>query len=80
MLGGVFKDGRPCSDFVWEIYPEGIYNVLTMMYNRYRLPIYATENGIADTYDRWRAWLIVSHLYQIHRAMEPGVDVRGYFH
>ncbi|MEM0445478.1 MAG: beta-galactosidase BgaS [Nitrososphaerota archaeon] len=74
------RDGRPTSDFGWEIYPEGIYSVLTKLYERYRLPIYVTENGIADADDRLRPRFIVSHLYQIYRAIESGVDVRGYFH
>ncbi|MCS7145600.1 MAG: beta-galactosidase BgaS [Nitrososphaerota archaeon] len=73
-------DGRPTSDFGWEVYPEGLYNVLTRLHNRYRLPIYVTENGCADSEDRIRPRLLVSHLYQIHRAQRDGLDVRGYFH
>ena len=78
--GGVSGDGRPCSDFGWEVYPEGIYHTLKSLYNRYRLPIYITENGVADAEDRLRPRFIVSHLYWTHRALAEGVDVRGYFH
>ncbi|KUO82972.1 MAG: beta-galactosidase [Caldivirga sp. MG_3] len=78
--GGVSGDKRPCSDFGWEIYPEGMYNVLMRLHERYRMPMYVTENGIADEHDRWRSWFLVSHLYQVHRAMQAGADVRGYFH
>lgn len=77
---GASKDGRPASDFGWEVYPEGVYNVLKRLWDRYRMPIYVTENGIADASDRLRSHFIVSHLYQIHRAASEGVDVRGYFH
>jgi len=77
---GISMDGRPCSDFGWEIYPEGIYDVLKKLWDRYRLPIYVTENGVADAVDTLRPHFIVSHLYQIHRAKSEGVDVRGYFH
>ena len=73
-------DNRPTSDFGWEVYPEGLYNVLTKLYSRYRLPIYVTENGCADLEDRLRPRFIVSHLYQVHRAQREGVDLRGYFH
>lgn len=76
----VSRDGRPCSDFGWELYPEGLYNVLTRYWGRYGLPIIVTENGIADARDQWRSWFIVSHLYQLHRALGQGVDVRGYLH
>jgi Beta-glucosidase/6-phospho-beta-glucosidase/beta-galactosidase len=78
--GGLSGDKRPCSDFGWEIYPEGMYNVLMRLHERYRMPMYVTENGIADEHDRWRSWFLVSHLYQVHRAMQAGADVRGYFH
>ncbi|MEM1568934.1 MAG: beta-galactosidase BgaS [Thermofilaceae archaeon] len=78
--GGSSKAGRPASDFGWEVYPEGLYEVLIRLWKRYRLPIYVTENGIADASDRLRSHFIVSHLYQVHRAASEGVDVRGYFH
>ncbi|RLG85105.1 MAG: glycoside hydrolase family 1 protein, partial [Thermoprotei archaeon] len=77
---GTSRAGRPCSDFGWEIYPEGLYDVLKTLWNRYRLPIYVTENGIADAEDRLRPHFIVAHLYQVYRARSDGVDVRGYFH
>ncbi len=77
---GHSRDGRPVSDFGWEVYPEGLYEVLKRLYSRYRLPIYVTENGVADAEDRLRPRFIVSHLYQLHRARGEGVDVRGYFH
>jgi beta-galactosidase len=80
MPGGVSKDSRPCSDFGWEVYPQGLYNVLEKLWKRYEIPIYVTENGIADAADRLRSHFIVSHLYQVYRALEKGVDVRGYFH
>lgn len=73
-------DGRPTSDFGWEAYPEGLYEVLLRLHNRYGLPIYVTENGCADAQDSLRPRFLISHLYQIHRALREGVDVRGYFH
>lgn len=78
--GGVSKDGRPCSDFGWEVYPEGLCRVLDKIWKRYGLPIYVTENGVADATDRLRHHFTVTHLYQIYMALGKGVDVRGYFH
>lgn len=67
------------TDLGWEIYPEGIYNVLESL-KKYNLPIYITENGLADSKDEKREDFIRDHLHQIHRAVADGVEVRGYFH
>ncbi|MEK7184111.1 MAG: glycoside hydrolase family 1 protein [Patescibacteria group bacterium] len=67
------------SDLGWELYPEGIYPVLKDL-QRYNVPIYITEHGLADAADRQRGWYIVESLRHIHRAIIDGVDVRGYLH
>ena len=77
---GVSPAGRPCSDFGWGFWPEGIYDVLTKYWGRYGLPLYVTENGIADDADYQRPYYLVSHLAQVARALGEGVDVRAYMH
>lgn len=77
---GYAKSGRPCSDFGWEIYPEGLEKLLRELGGRYKLPIIVTENGIADEADRYRPYYLVSHLKAVHNAIKAGVDVRGYLH
>jgi Beta-glucosidase/6-phospho-beta-glucosidase/beta-galactosidase len=72
--------GRPCSDFGWEFYPEGLYHALKDYWERYRLPLMVTENGIADEGDYLRPYYFVSHIYQVHRAVQEGVNVTGYLH
>ena len=67
------------TDLHWEIFPKGIYHVLKDL-KKYKLPVYVMENGLADEKDRYRAQFIKEHLYWIWRAMEEGVDVRGYFY
>ena len=67
------------SDLGWGIVPEGIYHTL-MDLREYRLPIYITENGLADSQDRLRKDFIRDHLYWTWRAIENGADVRGYFY
>ena len=42
--------------------------------------IYITENGLADADDDKRAKFIKDHLIWIHKAIEEGVDVGGYFY
>ncbi|MCK5510437.1 glycoside hydrolase family 1 protein [Candidatus Parcubacteria bacterium] len=67
------------TDMGWEIYPEGIYHVLKYL-SKFKKPIIILENGLADADDSRRAEFIKKHLYFVHKAIEDGVDVRGYFH
>ncbi len=68
-----------CTDFGWEIYPEGFRRVLAIT-GRYGKPVYVTENGLADADDDLRARYLVDHLRQMRAAMRAGeADVRGYF-
>lgn len=80
--GGIFDEkgtGGKTSDLGWEIYPKGIYNLCKNL-SKYKLPIYITENGLADHNDTRRASFIVAHLTELQRAISEGVDVRGYIH
>ena len=78
---GFFHDGKEeHSDFGWEIYPEGLYRVVGEIYKKYKKPIYITENGISDADDDQRPEFIKSHLKWLHKAIEEGADVRGYFY
>ncbi len=72
------KDER-ANDKGWEIYPEGILEVLRYL-KSFKKPIFIMENGLADANDRYRANFIKEHLYYIYQAIEEGIDVRGYFH
>ncbi|MEA2098085.1 MAG: glycoside hydrolase family 1 protein [Patescibacteria group bacterium] len=73
------NENKEVSDLGWEIYPKGLYYVLKDL-KKYNLPIYITENGLADKEDKKRAKFITEHLKQIHRAIEDGIDVKGYMH
>ena len=73
------KKNLPVSDMGWQIYPEGIYFVLKDL-RKYQKPIYITENGLADAKEEKRAKFIKDHLYWIHKAIEEGIEVQGYFH
>lgn len=69
----------PVTDLNWEIFPHGIYRII-MKLKEHGLPIYVTENGLADAGDSKREDFIREHLREIHRAIREGADVRGYFH
>lgn len=77
-------EGYPVTDFGWPVAPEGLTELLTSFRDRYgdRLPpIVITENGCSyeGIDDQERIAFLDGHLRALHRALEAGVDVRGYF-
>jgi beta-glucosidase len=70
------------NDLGWEIYPQGLYNLIMYITNQWGkdIPVFVTENGVADKSDKYRAPFIVSHLDQIRQAIESGGNVIGYLH
>lgn len=72
-------EAGPLTDMGWEIYPEGLYEVLKTL-SVYKKPLIVTENGIATENDDLRTAYIREHLKQIKRALREGLDVRGYLH
>jgi len=81
---GPHTSGPPCpstcTDFGWEIYPQGLRDILTFVGTLAR-PVYITENGIADAADEKRAKYIVDHLTILQGVIADSLaDVRGYFH
>jgi beta-glucosidase len=63
-----------------ELYPPGLFDLLTRLYDRLALPIYITENGVPDESDTQRPGFILEHLGQVGRAITAGIPVRGYYH
>ncbi len=82
------QPGREYSNLNWELYPEGMYEVLDVVCNKYKLgPVYITENGASFddeigpegfVPDDKRIGYIKGCLEQIHKAISDGMDVRGY--
>ncbi|MFA5156629.1 MAG: glycoside hydrolase family 1 protein [Candidatus Omnitrophota bacterium] len=64
----------------WDIYPEGLYDLLLKLMKRYGLAVMVTENGICTSDDDLRWEYIESHLRNIHRAMGKGANVIGYLY
>lgn len=67
------------SNLNWWINPDGLKNVLLHL-KKYNLPIYITENGLADSQDRLREMFIKNMLTATYEAMQKGAQVKGYFH
>ncbi|MBI2021390.1 glycoside hydrolase family 1 protein [Candidatus Daviesbacteria bacterium] len=78
-LINVSETQKDLSDMGWEIYPEGIFDIL-MDFSDYHLPIYITENGLASTNDDRRCRFLIAYLKEVYHAIQSGADVRGYFH
>jgi beta-glucosidase len=75
-------EDRPLTDFGWPV--EGLTELLTGFRDRYgdRLPpVVITENGCSyeGLDDQDRIAYLDAHVRALHRAVEAGVDVRGYF-
>jgi beta-glucosidase len=80
------------SDMGWEIYPEGLRELLLNIHRDYRdlglPPIFITENGMAEAdvlqagavHDPRRIAYVHAHLQAVAEARAQGVDVRGYFY
>lgn len=67
------------TDISWEYDPESIYDAL-LTARQYGLPIYITENGLADATDRLRGRFLVETLTSVYRAISEGAPVLGYIH
>ena len=73
----------------WPITPECLYWGPKFLYERYKLPIYITENGMScmDTlaldgriHDADRISFLDKYLSSLQKANDEGADIRGYFH
>lgn len=73
------RPGTPLTDLGWEIYPEGLLQVLRRV-GRFHRPILITENGIATRDDAVRKAYLRDHLAAVSQAQREGLDVRGYFY
>jgi beta-glucosidase/6-phospho-beta-glucosidase/beta-galactosidase len=67
-----------CTEFGWEIYPQGFREVLRTA-GSYGLPLYVTENGLADSDDDTRRRFLLDHLRVLRGAMRDRLArVKGY--
>jgi beta-glucosidase len=75
-----FRTDLPMTKEGWPIDPHGFHRVLTGAWERYRIPIWVMENGIGEDDDELRPRFILDHVYQMHRAIRDGADIRAYHH
>jgi len=76
------------TEMGWEVYPEGIYEILKQFSEYKNLPpIIVTENGAAfkdkvegdRVHDKQRVDFYHKYLENVLKAKKEGVDIRGYF-
>jgi beta-glucosidase len=88
--GRVRQDRHTHTTMDWEVYPQALTDTLEWVRGRYGdIPLYVTENGAAFydppsadgpvVEDPLRVAYYREHLRAVRRAIERGVDVRGYY-
>lgn len=77
------------TEMGWEVYPQGLYDLLTRVHRDYGpLPLYVTENGAAfpdeldengQVNDPRRINYLEKYIHQCWKAVQDGVPLKGYF-
>ena len=67
------------TDMGYPLYAEGFYRALHTI-NDLGVPIYVTENGLADDTDEVRPIFIKRYLYALNRALKDRINIKGYFY
>ena len=80
--------GHPITAYHWSVDPKSLYWGPKNFYERYKLPIIMTENGMSNVdwvaldgkvHDPQRIDFLNRYLLQLRKASEDDVDIRGYF-
>lgn len=80
--------GFPKTAANWPVTPECFYWGVKFLYDRYKLPLYITENGMSchddvsldgKVHDPNRQNFLDLYISALQKANDEGVDVRGYF-
>jgi beta-glucosidase len=81
-------DGPALTTMEWRVTPEALYWGPRFFFERYKLPIVITENGMANcdwvhsdgkVHDPQRIDFLSRYLREFKRAIDAGVSARGYF-
>lgn len=80
--------GFPKTATQWPVTPECLYWSCKFLYERYHMPIYITENGMAchdyvsldgRVHDADRINFLERYIAQVQRAVDDGIGVKGFF-
>lgn len=87
IMGGIKNPYLKETEWDWPIDPVGLRYTLLKVYDRYKVPVMITENGIGckdvlnedDTiHDPYRIEYIKDHVVEMEKAIDDGVDLIGY--
>ncbi len=68
------------SDMGWDLQPARMEKVVSDIWHRYKLPVMITENGLADSGDKYRKWWLGETLKVMIKLKHKSVGVIGYIH
>lgn len=83
-----FPEGHPRTAIDWFVTPKALKWTVKFMNERYKLPVYVTENGMSCTdavsldskvHDPNRIDFLNRYLLALREAVDEGADVAGYF-
>lgn len=83
----VRQSGLELTEMDWEIYPQGLTELLLRLHTDYPVPpLFITENGGAfkdpvvngQVHDADRTHYLRTHIEAVHQAMRQGVNLGGY--
>lgn len=83
----VFDPRSIYTEWDTEVYPRGLYEGIMMVWEKYGVPIFITENGFA-TYedinvdmvnDDYRIDFLNDHIAEVLNAIDDGANVEGYY-
>lgn len=81
-------EGFPKTATNWPVTPDALYWGAKFLYERYKMPLYITENGMSAhdwvsedgrVHDYNRIDFLDKYISSLQRASDDGVDLRGYF-
>jgi beta-glucosidase len=84
-----FPNGYPQTSFDWPVVPESLRWGPRFLHDRYKKPIFITENGMANrdwvfldgkVHDPSRIDFTTRYLIELQKAISDGAQVQGYFH
>lgn len=74
------EEGVERTGMGYEFWPDALAATVRRAWDVTGLPVLVTENGIATSDDSRRVAFVDGALRGLHRCIESGIDVRGYFY
>lgn len=73
------KSGEGLSEMGWENYSPGLLKAVKWAASTGKT-VFVTENGLATEDDKKRISYLRNHLNSVHKALDSGLNLKGYFY